>query len=339
MVAEDLLKKHGFYEAGQEIERVSHGHINQTYIVKKDGLPKYILQRLNDYVFTNPKDVIHNFKVIKGHLDLSLRFRNHIPSQVIKNHVIHYNGYWRLFHYETDTHNFITTDDPDIVYKAAKAFGNFDFALSDLDAAKVKTVIPSFHDPLNRLKKLESSFKQGINERKEQGKLVYHRLIEMQSLAEEFEASRGDYPTRVVHNDTKLSNLLFDEHNQVKCVIDLDTVMPGLVITDFGDMVRSLCNPAGESEASLPNVYFDTELYEVIKNGFLEGWEGSLSETEVGGLLLGAKIIIYEQAVRFLTDYLTGDHYYQISYPEENRIRADVHLKLLEDLMLQEDLL
>lgn len=335
MVEEKVLKQFGIRD--YKLDLVKHGHINRTYIVTEKSKPRYILQRLNDYVFSNPQDVMNNFALLERHLGVSLKFRYHIPRPVIKNYVISYKGYWRLFHFESDTHDFLTTSNPEIAFKAANAFANFDKALSDLDPSLVQTVIPNFHDLEFRDNHLRSAFEMGIEDRKLNGKELYNKIQSLNHITEEFNAVRSKLPVRVIHNDTKLSNLLFDPNEKVHCVIDLDTVMSGIVITDFGDMVRSMCNPVGEGRDTIDQVYFDTGVYNELKRGFVEGWEGELSDEEIEFLPLGAKAVIYEQAIRFLTDYLEGDMYYQIEFPEENLVRAEVHLKLLEDFLKKSD--
>ena len=262
-----------------------------------------------------------------------MRFRSFLPTR--KGAYFYqdaFDNYWNLTYYIKDSISYDTVTDKEIAYEGGKLFGKFISQTSDFDAGQLVEIIPGFHDVPKRLIQFEKARDKACTERLEKAvsqiECVHSLQTEMvilQQLKDE-----GKIPTRVTHNDTKISNALFDRNNKGLCVIDTDTVMPGIVHNDFGDAIRTICNTAEEDEKDLSLVKFNVKYYEAYLKGFLEELQHSLSDLEIEFLPLGAKTIIFIMGLRFLTDYLAGDVYYKTSYAEHNLDRAKNQFKLIE---------
>ena len=227
---------------------------------------------------------------------------------------------------------FETVKNEEIAYEGGKLFGDFLNLTSDFDASKLIDVIPKFHDMSFRYLQFEEALKSTSNEKRSQAK-DYIKLVgdlkEEMHILEKLKKS-GAIKTRVTHNDTKISNALFDIENKGLCVIDTDTVMSGIIHFDFGDAIRTICNTASEDETKLDLVNFNLNYYNAYVKGFLETAGDSLTPTELKYLPLGAKSTIFIMALRFLTDFLNGNIYYKVDYPEHNFDRAKNQFKLIE---------
>ena len=227
---------------------------------------------------------------------------------------------------------FNTVEKVQIAYEAGKLMGTFLHLTSDFDTSALTEIIPNFHSMSFRYQQFEIALKKASEERQDVAKkyiaLVQQRKEEMHVL-ESLQKS-GEIPIRVTHNDTKISNALFDKNDKGLCVIDTDTVMSGIVHFDFGDAIRTICNTVAEDEKNIALVNFNKEYYEAYKKGFLEKIGDSLTEVEKAYLPLGAKTMIFIMALRFLTDYLNNDSYYKTSYKEHNLDRAKNQFKLME---------
>lgn len=333
--------------------RYGQGHINDTFCVlcqpQEGDCIRFILQGLSSAAFPHPEELMENFIGITSHLRKKILAVGGDPQRETLSLVKTREGadfytdsqgkVWRLMPFveRTDCFQAATAE---LFEASARTFGRFQFLLQDYPAETLHETIAKFHDTEDRYAKFLAAL--------EADKLSRARTVqpEVQFLLDRkadcsvaLDALRaGKLPLRVTHNDTKLNNILIDrDTHQGICVIDLDTTMPGLSINDFGDSIRFGANHAREDEKDLRKVNFDIGLYEVYTRGFLEGAQGSLTPAELEYLPWGARLMTLECGIRFLTDYLDGDHYFHISYPEHNLDRARTQFKLVRDMEAQFD--
>ena len=325
-----------------------NGHINDTYLITTDsGSVKtdYILQRINKNVFKNPPQLMDNMASVTRYLakmiaenggDPMRETLNVIETVDGKNYYLSPEGeYYRMLVYVTDNKCFDKVERPEQFYESAVAFGNFQYMLKDYPADTLYETIVNFHNTPDRFRQ----FKEAVE------KVVCGRLssvlpeVEFIKAREKFchtledAHARGELPLKVTHNDTKLNNILFDARtDKALCIIDLDTIMPGYSVNDFGDSIRFGATTALEAEADLSKVNFDIALYELYVKGFIEGAKGGLSEGELNMLPIGAIMMTLEVGMRFLTDYLSGDTYFKVSREGHNLDRARNQLKLVSDM-------
>ncbi len=312
-----------------------HGHINNTYLVTTDKNKRYILQRVSD-AFDIKKlmkniDAVTSFMALKS--DNPERQMRLVHTKDDKNYYTDKTGYYRVFTFVEDS---VCLDAPQTTgdfFESAVAFGKFQKMLEDFPASTLSEPIKDFHntpvryktfkevldaDKLNRAKDVKKEIEFALSHETEAGIL--------QSLRE-----CGELPVRVTHNDTKLNNVLLDKYSRrALCAIDLDTVMPGLSIYDFGDAIRFGAATAAEDEKDLSKVKLDLEMFKAFTIGYINSCD--LTENEIKYLPLGAKIMTLECGVRFLTDYLDGDNYFSISYPEQNLDRCRTQFKLVSEM-------
>jgi hypothetical protein len=328
------------------VEVHAGGHINDSYRLpntSKDH-PDYLLQRVNHYVFKDVELLMRNMVLVTDHVkaktsqvfpgEVDRRSLTIIPAKDGQSFYKDADGnYWRVLRFIEDHLVFESTTDPAIAYEGARTFGAFTSMLNDLDAANVGTVIPDFHNMKWRLTQLEESIRKDtagrLKEVKKEIKYVESRAKMMLTIHELGE--KGAIPLRVTHNDTKISNVLFDKDKKGLCVIDLDTIQPGYVTSDFGDGIRTLTNTGEEDDADLDRVTMNVELFEAFASGFLDSTRDILSDTEKDALLYAGLLFPYMQSVRFLIDYLDGDIYYKTHYKEHNLVRTRAQLKLTQD--------
>lgn len=322
------------------------GHINDSYRLTNtmDDQPDYLLQRVNHNVFKDVPLLMNNMVLVTDHV--AAKVRNIYPDEVERRCLtivptidgLTYfkdpeGNFWRALRFIEDHLVFDSTTDPDIAYEGAKTFGAFSAMLNDLPAEKVGTVIPDFHNMKWRLTQLKESIRKDAAGRlkvvKEEIEYVESRTKMMLTIHELGE--KGTIPLRVTHNDTKISNVLFDLDRKGLCVIDLDTIQPGYVTSDFGDGIRTLTNTGEEDDENLDKVTMDLELYEAFASGFLDSTREILLDAEKDALLYAGLLFPYMQAVRFLIDYLDGDTYYKVKHPEHNLVRTRAQLKLTKD--------
>lgn len=322
---------------------LASGHINDTYLIKTKKKPFFVLQRINHGVFKDVPGLINNKVAVSSHIqeklkDLSKKKRKRRVLAFAKTnsgesyHKDEEGNYWNLMYFIDGSLTFETVNDEGIAYEGGRLMGQFLTLTSDFDVSKLIEVIPRFHDMSFRYMQFEESLKIATKDRlenaKEQIQLVKDLKAEMHIIQGLKES--GVIKTRVTHNDTKISNILFNKKNKGLCVIDTDTVMPGIVHYDFGDAIRTICNTAAEDETNLDLVEFKMEYYKVYTEGFLKKIGPFLSPIELKYLPLGAKTMIFIMALRFLTDYLNGDVYYKTKYPEHNFDRAKNQFKLIK---------
>ena len=325
----------------QSCEQIKMGNINQTYKVnfKGDGgrEKSYIVQRINTFVFKNPEQVMHNIDCVTEHIrgkknsGVTLHFHH---TEDRKTYVDDADGFWRLTNFIPSV-TFSENPTEEVMYHAGTAFGEFQMQLGDFDAAMLYTTIPDFHNTRKRLEKLfEDAGKDPCSRVAEVEDLLSYIRSAMPLACKMTDMQEaGDLPLRVTHNDTKINNVLFDKENsEALTVVDLDTVMPGLVGHDFGDAVRFACNTQAEDSRNTELVSFDLALFDAFARGFLSQTRETLTEAEINTLALSAFTLTVELAARFLDDYILGDEYFKIDYPEHNLVRTRCQLALAKDI-------
>ena len=333
----------------RNFEVVNSGHINTTYRVyffRNGELKDYILQRVNTYVFKDPISVMDNISSVTEFIRAKIKQ----VKETAKRNVLHYSktadgeyytltedgSFWRCCRFIDDSVCFMKTDDLKIIEESGIAFGEFQLYLADYPVEKLNIVIPHFHNTIRRY----DAFREAI-EKDEAGRVADLKTeIEGYLALEEIATKpyrmqkQGILPLRVTHNDTKTSNILFDaETHEHLSVIDLDTVMPGLVAFDFGDAIRIAASTGEEDEQDLDKVAIDMEKFEAFTRGFVTMIGNNITQAEKDSLALGAIAMTAECGVRFLTDYLNGDKYFKIHYPDQNLVRARTHLVLARDMV------
>ena len=325
-------------------EKLKGGIINRTYLIETETKKKYILQQINQSVFPDVPTLMNNLDLITNHLHKKAvknkplfpfyTYQYYKTSSGKSFFLDDEKTYWRLSDYIEHT-NHVDTNNPQTVKEAGKLFGFFNRQLRDIDLAKIHEIIPGFHDSEKYYRKFLSSAEKDVAGRLSETENIYEKFIKYNYLIDEFKQIKNNQniPLRLVHNDTKVDNILFNEKGQAICVIDLDTCMPGYLMTDFGDAIRSLSNTAVEDEPDLTKVSFDFSLYRNFANGFLWSVPSFILPEEKQKLAFFALLLTYEQALRFYTDYLNGDTYYHIDYATHNLQRTKVQLKLLEEMI------
>lgn len=325
------------------------GHINDTYLLTFEiasmGRMKVILQRMNKEIFTKPEELMENIigvtsylrkKIIENGGDPDRETLNLIPTVEEKPYYIDSEGdYWRSYIFITDATSYDQVEKPEDFYQSAVAFGNFQRLLSDYPAETLHETIQGFHDTKARFQTFREAVKKDVCSRAAKVQKEIEFVLAHEDVANIFSdlQKKGELPLRVTHNDTKLNNIMIDNRTgKGICVIDLDTVMPGLAMNDFGDSIRFGASTAAEDEQDLSKVSCSMELFEIYVKGFLEGCAGRLTQREVELLPMGAKVMTFECGMRFLTDYLEGDHYFKIHREEHNLDRCRTQFKLVEDM-------
>ena len=328
--------------------RYGQGHINDTFCVlcqPQEGDPiRFILQGLSSAAFPHPEELMENFigitsylreKVLASGGDPMRETLSLVKTRDGKDFYTDSNGkVWRLTPFIENTDCFQSAT-PELFEASARAFGRFQYLLQGYPAATLHETIVNFHNTEDRFAKFEAALASDkLGRAKDITADIQFVLDRKADCSVALEALRsGKLPLRVTHNDTKLNNILIDRNtHEGICVIDLDTTMPGLSINDFGDSIRFGANHSKEDEKDLSKVNFDIELYEAYTRGFLEGAKGSLTPAELEYLPWGARLMTLECGIRFLTDYLDGDHYFRIHYPEQNLDRCRTQFKLVSDM-------
>ena len=336
-----------------DVARHGKGHINDTFCVvcktPEGGTARFILQRLSQAAFPHPEEVMENFVGITSYLRREILAEGGDPLRETLSLVKTGDGAdfvtdaegraWRLMPFIENAECYQSAT-PELFAASGRAFGRFQYMLRDYPARTLHETIPHFHDTESRFEQFLAALEADKLNRAEgvspEIQFILRRKadcgVALRALRE------GKLPLRVTHNDTKLNNILIDrDTHEGICIIDLDTTMPGLAITDFGDSIRFGANHCMEDEQDLTKVNFDISLYEVFTRGFLEGARGSLTSAELEYLPWGARLMTLECGIRFLTDYLDGDHYFHVSHPRQNLDRARTQLKLVKDMEEQFD--
>lgn len=326
-----------------DIAPYGEGHINDTFRVTiKDSDDMYILQRLNTNVFKNFRGLMDNvLKVTKafGKIvekeggDVTRECMNLVFTKDAQPYYVDGDDCWRAYIFIKDTVVYQVIDSPEIFKNTGEAFGKFIARLDSFDAGSLCEVIPNFHNTVDRYKKFLKSLEEDKVSRaanvKEEIDFVNARKGMLGAIVDALD--KKEIPLRVTHNDTKINNVLIDKSTgKAICIIDLDTIMPGSLLYDFGDSIRSGCNTALEDEKDLSKVDFNINLYKAYCEGFLRGIGDKITRKEIEMLHLGAIIITLECGIRFLTDYLDGDVYFKTDYPEHNLVRCHTQFKLVK---------
>ncbi len=332
-----------FKSAPSYCESYGNGHINDTFLVITEEGKRYILQRMNTVVFPCPEELMENILGVTEHIrkkaecsgkDASRATLVVIPTLNGDNYFVDsLNNYWRLYDYVSGTVTYEKMDNREQFYLCGAAFGEFQQQLADFPAEKLHEIIAKFHNTPDRYKKLikavEADACGRLSAVRDEVEFVKEREAFYSVLEDAYK--EGVLPLRVTHNDTKLNNILFDEvTGKPVCVIDLDTVMPGYSVVDFGDSIRSGANTANEDDPLKASL--DIELFEAYARGFLEGCNGSLTEAEIDLLPVGALLVTLECGMRFLTDYLEGDVYFKTHREGHNLDRARCQFTLAKDM-------
>lgn len=324
------------------------GHINDTYRLtyKVEGKEKrYILQRMNKSIFTKPVELMENVngvtswlkkKITEAGGDVERETLNLVNTKDDMPYYVDSHGeYWRVYLFIEGATSYDMVKDENDFYQSAVAFGHFQRLLADYPAETLHETIVNFHNTVNRFANFKKAVEADAAGRaasvQQEIKFVQdreafaHVLCDLQA--------EGKLPLRVTHNDTKLNNIMIDDvTGKAICVIDLDTVMPGLSVNDFGDSIRFGASTGAEDEQDLSKVSCDLNLYEVYVKGFIEGCDGALTEEELDMLPVGAMMMTFECGMRFLTDHLEGDHYFKIHRENHNLDRARTQFKLVADM-------
>jgi hypothetical protein len=333
------------------------GHINDTFLARyqtSSGEQRFIHQRINHFVFKEPKKVMENIErvtryarehIIAAGGDPQRETLNLVPARDGRSyHLIPkdapFGGYWRTYLFIDGAHTYEIAENLDQVYNAARAFGNFQKLLDSLPGPRLHETIVNFHHTRKRfdafLKALEADPAGRAVSVKSEIDFILQREKDASVVVDLLE--QGKLPERVTHNDTKLNNVLIDDiTGEGICVIDLDTMMPGSAMYDFGDLIRMGTATGAEDEVDLSKVGVDLRLFTELSRGYLSAARDFLTPLEWDLLVFGGKLITYEQAIRFLGDYLNCDIYYKIHYPDHNLVRARTQIKMIEDMELKQD--
>ncbi len=332
-----------------ECKSYGNGHINDTILLiyetgEKEPV-KTILQKINKNVFPNPPEVMENVmgvttflkeKIKKQGGDPDRETLTVIPAIDGKLYYLDEDGeYWRAYTFVKDTCCYDMAENLDMFYNSAYTFGNFQNMLADYPAETLHETIKNFHNTKVRFQTFKKAVADDVAGRATKVQKEIQFILEREADANYFTdmLEKGELPLRVTHNDTKLNNILMDKDSQKGiCVIDLDTVMPGLAMNDFGDSIRSGASTGAEDETDLEKISCDMELFDIYAKGFIDGCGGKLTAKEIELLPMGAKVMTYESAVRFLTDYLQGDVYFKIHREDHNLDRARTQIKLVADM-------
>ena len=325
-----------------EAETYGNGHINDTYATHTE--PRYIIQRINHHVFTDPVGVMDNFEAVTEHLRRKIAEQGGDPDRETlhllhtsdgRNHVCVDGNYYRIYQMVEHTFCYDQAETAEQLQEAGRAFGHFQVMLQDFPAQKLKETIPHFHDTPDRYRKFEAAVQADAV-----GKaascaaeiaFVCARAGELARVTDAMQA--GTVPLRVTHNDTKINNILFDDRTgRALCVIDLDTVMPGSLLYDFGDAIRAGATTGAEDEQDLSKVHFSLPFYRAFREGFLSELGDTMTPTERELLPFSAKLMTLECGIRFLTDHLMGDTYFRIHRENHNLDRARTQFKLVADM-------
>lgn len=335
-----ILSKFGFDPEQTGVSLIGEGLINKTYKLTSEG-KSYILQEINDSVFKKPEDIDKNLNLLKKYLGES--FPEYLfvsPIESVDGITLFKNeeGYFRLFNFIDNSVTLNVVKSKEEAYEAAKQFGKFSNLLAGFDAKQLAVTLPNFHNLALRFDQFIIAVENANEERLEKASTYIKYLKEHEYINETYLKIVKDnqLPLRVIHHDTKISNVLFDLNHKGLCVIDLDTVMPGYFISDIGDMMRTYLSPANEEETDFTKINVRADFFKAIYDGYMEEMGAALSETEKHYFIYAGKFIIYMQALRFLTDYLQNDQYYGARYEGHNLNRAINQITLLDKYLSEE---
>ena len=336
----DIMHK---FAIDADISPYGNGHINDTYIAESN--PRYIMQKINSNVFKNPYQVMENIVNVTEHLKSKIAENGgdvgRETLRVIKTtdgetlYKAEDGNFFRMYNFIENAVSYDAVENPQQFTEAARAFGKFQNMLADFPADKLFETIPNFHDTRKRFENLKRAIAEDKAGRlasvKEEVEFALAREAEVGTIVDAI--ADGSVPLRVTHNDTKLNNVMLDKNTgEGVCVIDLDTVMPGSLLYDYGDALRFGASTGAEDETDLSKINFSLELFEAFTKGFLGEVGSKLTPRERELLPFGAKIMTFECGIRFLTDYLEGDTYFKIHREHHNLDRCRTQFKLVADM-------
>jgi Ser/Thr protein kinase RdoA (MazF antagonist) len=326
------------------VEPFGNGHINDTLRVSVgNGEPKYVLQRINHHIFTNVDMLQNNIHVVTTHIrnklkeqgetDIDRKTLTFLPAKDGKYYYFDGENYWRVCLYIPRSQSYESVT-PELSYRAGKAFGNFQSMLADIPEGRLGETIPNFHNMEFRLQQFHDALQANVAGRAgEVGDLIHEIGKRADDMCIQEKLYReGKLKKRINHCDTKVNNVMFDNDGNVLCVIDLDTVMPGFVLSDIGDFIRTGANTGAEDDGNLDKVSVNMEIFKAYAQGYMETAHSFLTPLEISLLPYGGRLLTYMQTVRFLTDYINGDAYYKIHHPKHNLQRTRAQFKLLQSL-------
>ena len=338
----------------EDIRPFGSGHINDTFaaVFKRNGVPvRYILQRINHYVFRQPAELMDNIERVTRHIhgrlkaegqsEINRRVLNVIPAKEGKSFYRDAEGnYWRVFDFIENAQTYDVVPSLEGIRAGAAAFGRFQRYLSDLPAPSLYETIPNFHSGPKRFGDFKDALQKDASNRAAQAAKEIDFVLQQAAIFERMTelVRRGEIPIRVTHNDTKINNVMIDDvTGEGICVIDLDTTMPGVSLYDFGDLVRTTVSLGAEDEQDLSKIDVETDRFKAVLVGFLEGAGSFLNPVEKSNLLLGGMYITQIIGVRFLTDYLAGDQYFKIHRENHNLHRSRTQFKLVQTMLERQD--
>lgn len=329
----------------EDFSELTSGHINDTFFIKTNSSQNYVLQRINSYVFKKSKELIENKIKVSEHIKEKLK---HLSEEEIRRSVFQLirtkNGlpyyldedenYWNASIFIEGSKVFERVENKEIAYEAGKLVGEFINLTEGLNPNEIVDIIPNFHKMSFRYEQFYEAEKNASSKRLEMAMSLIQKVKDLKEEMHILEnlKKEGKIPVRITHNDTKISNILFDEKNKGICVIDTDTVMTGIIHYDFGDAIRTSCNNAFEDETDLSKVTFNTEYFNAFSKGFLQKMHSQLSPLDVQHLALSAKTITFIMGLRMLTDFLNNDVYYKTRYENHNLDRAANQFKLVDEI-------
>ncbi|HEY9180040.1 MAG TPA: aminoglycoside phosphotransferase family protein [Candidatus Baltobacteraceae bacterium] len=335
-------------------ERYHGGHINDTYFATyalAGGQRRYVHQRINAAVFRDPPALTRNIAAVTRHVreklvalatpDIERRVLRLLPTAAGDDLLITAHGeYWRTYPYIESTVCYGTARGPQDAYSAARAFGEFARLLSDFPVESLHVTLPNFHDTPLRFNALVQAIDADAHNRAALANGEIAQALRLQPLCSALQevAAAADLPLRPTHNDTKITNVLFDERTgEAMCILDLDTIMPGLTLYDVGELVRTAATRAAEDEPDPSKVEVDTDLFESVANGFIAGAGAMLTAAERNAFVTAGKVLAYENGIRFLADYLNGDVYFRVHRDCQNLDRARAQFAVAQSLERQEE--
>ena len=348
-----ILPEFRFEGQYRSVEELTSGNINNTYhlqYAKEGKIIHYTLQHINQFVFKEPDKVMDNILMVTMHLRDDLVREGINPYRHVlelistrAGGVMHRDAmgdYWRAYRYIDNAVPYDVLEKPRHYYEIGRAFGEFQRRLRTFPAQRLHETIPDFHNTTRRFYAFVAAVAEDragrVDALEDEIEFFFERRKMMNEIVRRLKS--GELPLRLTHNDTKSNNVLIDqETDEAICVIDLDTVMPGSSLYDFGDAVRFGASTAAEDEEDLSKIGLDMEKYRLFTEGFLRETNGFLTEKEIGLLPLGVKVITCELAMRFLTDYIDGDRYFKVNSPTHNLARAHAQMKLLTDIEVKEE--
>lgn len=337
---EKILTLYGIKASEVKIQPYGNGLINHTWKVDARH-ESYILQSINQAVFKAPHIIDENLRLLRNHISHThpdYLFVSPLPAISGETLVWHENVYYRLFPFIDGTHTVNVASKPEEAFEAARQFARFSKLFSNFDTLRLRPTLPDFHNLDLRYRQFLTACEIAGTERKSKASALISFAIAQQSITDTFNdiVSHSRIPLRVIHHDTKINNVLFDNSNKAACVIDLDTVMPGYFISDVGDMMRTYLSPASEEEHDLSQIQVRPDFFRAIYEGYIGEMGSVLTPEEHSYFIYAGRFLIFMQGLRFLTDYLQNDIYYGSRYETHNLNRAENQFTLLKRYMASE---